>query len=250
MKHCTKCGTELDDAAVFCAKCGAPQATTNQDMNQQAFSQQPNQPVNQQINNQATYSQPSGYNQPPKKSSKGVVAVIIALAVILVVAIAAVVCVFAFKGKGGSKGGSNSGSSSIESAVKNYYKALASGDVDDFIKVTCTSKMKKAVAAAFECDESELADVLEEEWLDDFKDANIKIKDVKVTDKEKVDKSEITQYIDSVKESTDVTIEMSEVYDVSTTFSIRDDEWMEGWEDEEDSIQVYKANGKWYVLLG
>lgn len=76
-------------------------------MNQQAFSQQPNQPVNQQINNQATYSQPSGYNQPPKKSSKGVVAVIIALAVILVVAIAAVVCVFAFKGKGGSKGGSN-----------------------------------------------------------------------------------------------------------------------------------------------
>ena len=217
-------------------------------MNQQAFSQQPNQPVNQQINNQATYSQPSGYNQPPKKSSKGVVAVIIALAVILVVAIAAVVCVFAFKGKGGSKGGSNSGSSSIESVVKNYYKALASGDVDDVIKVTCSSKMKKALAAVYECDESELADAFEEELGYD-EDENIKIKDVKVTDKEKVDKSEITQYIDSVKESTDVTIEMSEVYDVSTTFSYYDDE-SEEWLDQEDSIQVYKANGKWYVLLG
>lgn len=42
---------------------------------------------------------------------------------------------------------------------------------------------------------------------------------------------------------------MSEVYDVSTTFSYYDDE-SEEWLDQEDSIQVYKANGKWYVLLG
>ena len=192
-------------------------------------------------NMQQGYGQPQQSQPGAKKPVNGKkIGIIAGIAVLLVLAI---VLVTKFIGPGAP---------TQKAALKSYVEALVDQDAGDYLDACLPKKLLKGVKNDLEDTYTVLYDDFEDAiearmywyssyWYDDAED----VRKIKITDKEKLDKSDIRDLEDEIKDYYDVKIKISELVYVEFECEVKDDG---EWETETDTALLYKTGGKWFVM--
>lgn len=254
MKFCSNCGKQMNDDERFCQACGADSAAQPQQVAQPQQAAQPQQPT-------YTYAAPAGqqttsgnaqnpYGQPvyaagnqtaqtkPAKFNNKMLPVYAAAAVLVILLI-----VFFFRSVVGS------GSLTMKGAVKSYGKAIEAQSGKKMLNATMSGPLIKAVKKG---EDMTKKDIIEEfDSIYDDSDVKIKIKDIRITDKEKMDKEDVKEFNEGIKDETGVNPHIRKVYQVEVKYKQRykytGDDWTD-WDKKTDTLYVYKSNGNWYVF--
>ena len=237
MKFCSNCGTQLEDSVKFCGGCGAAQEVAQP---QQNFTYE--QPV---ANTQPAQSN-GGFNGVIEKGKKITGGKIWLLPVALVAVIFVVwFVIFFFRTIIGS------GAATMTGAVKNYYKAMEDLDAKDYINATMSNSMLKAIKESEDMTKKEIIEEMEEDFedLEDWygDDYEIKYKNIKIKDKDKLDKDDIEDFVDMIEDETDVKVSIQKMYEVEVSYR-EWDYYDEEWNKEETTLILYKSAGNWYVM--
>lgn len=253
MKFCSNCGKQMNDDERFCQACGADSAAQPQQAAQSQQAAQPTYtytyaaPAGQQTtsnNAQNPYGQPvyAAGNQTaqtkPAKFNNKMLPVYAAAAVLVILLI-----VFFFRSVVGS------GSLTMKGAVKSYGKAIEAQSGKKMLNATMSGPLIKAVK---EGEDMTKKDIIEElDSIYDDSDMKIKIKDIRITDKEKMDKEDVKEFNEGIKDETGVNPHIKKVYQVEVKYKQRykytGDDWTD-WDKKTDTLYVYKSNGNWYVF--
>ena len=251
MKFCSNCGKQMNDDERFCQACGADSAAQPQQVAQPQQAAQPTYtyaaPAGQQTtsnNAQNPYGQPvyAAGNQTaqtkPAKFNNKMLPVYAAAAVLVILLI-----VFFFRSVVGS------GSLTMKGAVKSYGKAIEAQSGKKMLNATMSGPLIKAVK---EGEDMTKKDIIEElDSIYDDSDMKIKIKDIRITDKEKMDKEDVKEFNEGIKDETGVNPHIKKVYQVEVKYKKRykytGDDWTD-WDKKTDTLYVYKSNGNWYVF--
>ena len=268
MKFCSNCGKQMNDDERFCQACGADSAAQPQQAAQPTYTYAA--PAGQQTtsnNAQNPYGQPvyaagnqtksfapdwidSTYGQPvyaagnqtaqtkPAKFNNKMLPVYAAAAVLVILLI-----VFFFRSVVGS------GSLTMKGAVKAYGKAVEAQSGKKMLNATMSGPLIKAVKKG---EDMTKKDIIEEfDSIYDDSDVKIKIKDIRITDKEKMDKEDVKEFNEGIKDETGVNPHIRKVYQVEVKYKQRykytGDDWTD-WDKKTDTLYVYKSNGNWYVF--
>lgn len=263
MKFCSNCGTQLGDEVKFCHGCGAkqPEAVNQQNVNntqnvpQYSFGNSNAPEGAPQYSNPygAQYSQPYGAQQSApasnnfgaeiKKKTNGKVWLIPVAAVAAVALIFLVV--FFFRSVVGS------GSLTMKGAVKSFYQANEDMSGKKLVNATMSNSMLKALKEDGTT-KKELIDEIDEmyEYRADYAgdDYEIRYRKIKITDKEKYDRDEVKDFVEYIEDETDVKVSIQKMYEVEVSYEVWD-YYDEEWEEDEDTLILYKSAGNWYVFL-
>lgn len=271
MKKCNTCGADIDDNAIICNVCGAPQLAmdtkeTSSKLENQAqndmgmgMNQYQNQVNPFMTGNQMpgamnpgavdSFGNPisSGYSRPaqtysytpaPRKSGS-------AMKTIITIFVAAVVLVFAlvaFKKFSGP---------SIKSSVEGYYQAMGNLDGKAFFNAAYPPEVIE-----------KLDEMLAGLNADNIYDFGIKYvmkylgktpvrttyKDIKISDNVYAKKSELEQVEEIVNSQfgTNIKVSSARAFTVTYKYSTDGTTWLDG----KDQGIAYKVDGKWYVICG
>ena len=245
MKFCSNCGKQMNDDERFCQACGADSAAQPQQAAQPTYTYAA--PAGQQTtsnNPQNPYGQPvyAAGNQTaqtkPAKFNNKMLPVYAAAAVLVILLI-----VFFFRSVVGS------GSLTMKGAVKAYGKAVEAQSGKKMLNATMSGPLIKAVKKG---EDMTKKDIIEEfDSIYDDSDMKIKIKDIRITDKEKMDKEDVKEFNEGIKDETGVNPHIRKVYQVEVKYKQRykytGDDWTD-WDKKTDTLYVYKSNGNWYVF--
>lgn len=245
MKFCSNCGKQMNDDERFCQACGADSAAQPQQAAQPTYTYAA--PAGQQTtsnNAQNPYGQPvyAAGNQTaqtkPAKFNNKMLPVYAAAAVLAILLI-----VFFFRSVVGS------GSLTMKGAVKAYGKAIEAQSGKKMLNATMSGPLIKAVKKG---EDMTKKDIIEEfDSIYDDSDMKIKIKDIRITDKEKMDKEDVKEFNEGIKDETGVNPHIRKVYQVEVKYKQRykytGDDWTD-WDKKTDTLYVYKSNGNWYVF--
>lgn len=245
MKFCSNCGKQMNDDERFCQACGADSAAQPQQAAQPTYTYAA--PAGQQTtsnNAQNPYGQPvyAAGNQTaqtkPAKFNNKMLPVYAAAAVLVILLI-----VFFFRSVVGS------GSLTMKGAVKAYGKAVEAQSGKKMLNATMSGPLIKAVKKG---EDMTKKDIIEEfDSIYDDSDMKIKIKDIRITDKEKMDKEDVKEFNEGIKDETGVNPHIRKVYQVEVKYKQRykytGDDWTD-WDKKTDTLYVYKSNGNWYVF--
>lgn len=200
-----------------------------------------------QQNTQQTYTYGAGqqYGQPvygsgPKASNNKILKklpVFAAAAVVVVVGL-----VFLFRCVVGS------GSLTMKGAVKDYFKAVESGDGKKIMNATLSNPMVKIIRESEDLTKKEIIDYFEADY--DTYGMKVDYRNIEIEDKEKWDKDDVDQINESCKDGIGIDPHIKKVYDIEVSYEYRysyDGEWSD-WSDETLDLDVYKSNGNWYVM--
>lgn len=225
MKFCRKCGSQLEDGAVFCNACGESQNTDTQAVNE-VNSQTP---INDIVGTPEQPVYQENPMMPPKKSKKPL---IIGISIGAVVVIAAVVVGLVFL-LGGGKGGSGS----AEGIVKKYLNAYKDFDGEAMADCIAYSSAYKE-----EMEESK------EELISSFSmmEGMAEI-DYKMGKIEKVSSSEADEFWEDA-EYNGVLVEEKDIKDLRVCEATLTIEVFGTESEEEMSIYIGKYKGDWKVL--
>ncbi len=271
MKNCVSCGQQISKGETICPYCGAGQPMMNQQMGYDGQNMQPGygqqqgygQPMmNQQMgydgqNMQPGYGQQQGYGQPQMNQQMGYggqnmqpgygqpqgqpgakkpvngkkIGIIVGVAVALVLVI---VFVTKFTGPGAP---------TQKAALKSYIKAVVNEDADDYIDACLPKKLLKGVIKESGDEKAEYKESLQFRlswWYGYIED----IKKIKITKIYEQDKSDIKDFEDKMKDKYNVKIKVTELVRVKYEYQVKTDG---EWEEDSDSILLYKTGGKWFV---
>ena len=142
-----------------------------------------------------------------------------------------------------------SGSLTMKGAVKSYGKAIEAQSGKKMLNATMSGPLIKAVKKG---EDMTKRDIIEElDSIYDDSDMKIKIKDIRITDKEKMDKEDVKEFNEGIKDETGVNPHIKKVYQVEVKYKQRykytGDDWTD-WDKKTDTLYVYKSNGNWYVF--
>ena len=247
MKNCVNCGQQISKGETTCPYCGAAQEERTVLINEMN-TQQPvmnQQQMNPQMgyggqNMQQGYGQPQGQPGAKKPVNGKKIGIIAGIAVVLVLAI---VLVTKFIGPGAP---------TQKAALKSYVEALVDQDAGDYLDACLPKKLLKGVKNELEDTYNILYDDFEDAiesrmywyssyWYDDADD----VRKIKITDKEKLDRSDIRELQDELKDDYNVKIKITELVYVEFECEVKEDG---EWETETDTAILYKTGGKWFVM--
>ncbi len=259
MKNCINCGAALDDYVASCHICGSAQPQMNQQMgygqqpqmNQQmGYGQQP------QMNQQMGYGQQPqmGYQQPqqaygqapaPKKANK--TGIIIALVVALVVVIGVIAAVV-FLGKDGKGGSKSSGfkNGTKQEVLETYYNAMVEEDAETVVACMYSDGLLEAVLEVENYTEDKLYDEVESMYFDSMYADWEEVKNIEITDEEELDEDEIDYFNEVFSDTYDYDCNIKEMYICDIDYEYYDG-YYEEWEEDTDTLLVFKMEGAWYV---
>lgn len=248
MKFCSKCGTGLDDDALFCTACGAGQSqeVVNVQPQESATVQTQEDVTEQQQANQAfTQTQQMGYDiggqqafnsygtmpEAPKKKSKTPLIIGIVSGAIALVAVVVVVLLFAF---------GIIGSNSPKGIVKEYMEAAKK--LDTVAMIDC-----KAYSKEYKDEIKEMKKEAKEESKEIAVMAKLMEIDYKIDDIEKASAKEKEEFWEEA-EDYDVMVDKKDVKDlriceVTVTMSA-----MGMKEESEITLYVGKYKGDWKII--
>lgn len=241
MKNCEICGAQLDDTATVCPVCGAnvgagQPAYTNAQAGGYNMAQESGQPnmqdqaygVPQQPYDmgQSPYGQAPMPQQAPKKKTN--VAAIVIIAVVAVAIIGFAVWFFLLR--------DSKGSNTPESVIETYLDALCDGDVDRLYSLWPE-----------EMHSDEEYEQLES-MLSMFKSYNIKVENLKIEDKTKLDSDEISDIEDEIKDGYGKSLKISEAYELDYSYDMSMEFMGESYsEPTSETSTVIKIGSKWYM---
>lgn len=229
MKFCTKCGTQLNDDSKFCNTCGAQQAI--QPQNPQPQYAQPHYA-------QPQYGAPVPPANQPKKKSKIWIIPVAAVAAVLM----AVLIVFIVKLNSG-------GAFTINGAIDEFFDAYSTCDTTDYINITLSKDMFKAVASEYDMDTTEFIDYIDRN-MESLKNTygKMKFKIIEIHEPDFEDKDDVKECIEDIEDDTGVKVKLQAICEVEVEYS-RWDKTINEWIDDTETFELYKVGGKWYVWI-
>lgn len=222
----------MKEDAKFCPDCGAQQAQREQ----------------QQSDSQSVQGmQQQAYSVPTKDSAAQTIETIKSkfmsdkrykIAGVVVLGVILILILF--------KACSGAGSRTMEGAVEKYYKAVVAKDGEDYLDITISDSLMKAVKKESDYTTKEMIEEMEEEIESEYKDVS-KVKNIEVKDIQAAGSAQLEEMMNEIKEDSGVDVKISEMHQVEASFRYYDADDKEWKEDEEDLV-VYKSGSRWYVL--
>ncbi|MCM1083671.1 MAG: hypothetical protein NC428_09355 [Clostridium sp.] len=130
-----------------------------------------------------------------------------------------------------------------EAAIESYYEALINQDEDDYLDVCMPKKLQKRVKKEYGNDFQDEVD-FRLDWYGYW--TGVKdVRNIKITDVEKMDRSEIKECEDDVKDDYNVKIKISKMVYVEFEYEVKSGS---KWKETIDGAELCKIGGKWYVM--
>lgn len=133
------------------------------------------------------------------------------------------------------------GAPTQKAALKSYIKAVLDQDVDALIDAYLPKKLWDGIKKEYGNDD--IKDGMEYllSWCDDIDD----VRKIKITDKDKANRSEIKDFEDNIKDELNVKIKISGLVRVKFKYEAKKDG---EWEESIGTLTLYKTGGKWFVM--
>ena len=252
MKNCVNCGAALDDWAASCHICGSAQPQMNYGQQpQMGYGQQPQMNYGQQP--QMNYGQQPqmGYNQPygqvaqaPKSANKKVIIIVLIIALLVVVG---VILAVVFAGKGGSKKDSDKfKNGSKQEVLETYYNAMVDEDAEMVVACMYTDDLLDALLDSEDMSRDELYDEVESMYFESLYADWDEVKNIEITDEEELDDSEVEYFNEVFADEYDYDCNIKEMYVYDIDYEYYDG-YYESWEEDTDTLLLFKMDGGWYV---
>lgn len=255
MKNCTNCGASLEDWASSCHICGTAQMVNVQPQmgyNQQQMGyNQPQMGYNQQ---QSGYDQSQmGYAQPytvtsapaPKQANKTVIIVVLIVALLAVVGvILAIVLLNNKKDSGSSSTGFQNGTK--QEVLESYYNAMVEEDAETVVACMYTDDLLDALLDAEGYTRDELYDEVEDMYFEGLYSDWEDVKNIEIVDEDEMSDSDIDVFNESFEDMYDVECNITEMYVCDIDYEYYDG-YYDSWEEDTDTLLVFKMDGGWYV---
>lgn len=204
-KFCMQCGKEIEDGANICSFCGASQEGT---------------------------TTVEGITTVNKSSNKAVAVIIAAAAVVLVILIVLFNLLFG----GGYKKPVDNMMKAIETGKGKYlYKSMP----EFLIEYEYEDEKKSEIYDDLDESLEFITGMLEGEYGDDIKVS------YKIKDKEKIDKDDLEELEDSIKDKYDEKVKVSKGYELKIKMKIKGDD---DKDEDTTTINVYKIDGDWCLM--
>lgn len=258
MKYCAKCGKQMNDGDNFCPSCGTPQ--TN------GLSQQASEYADSSDGPSYTYDTSDGsrpmytydslsveqqlqnmYSQNPsadgkvrrvkkkkQKSKRRLIPLFGAAAVLIILFL-----VFFFRYVTGS------GSLTKNGAVKAYYGALHSKDGEALLDAMVSDSLLKAIEEDSGFDKERIVRLMRASIT--ASSTNYKYRRIRITNSEKYDKSEISDFVRKIDRQMGASVKISDMSKVEVTYEVWNS-YYEEWQESTAQLVLYKSGGKWYVM--
>ena len=227
MGFCSQCGNQVEEGMAFCSVCGAPQGAAPAA-----------EPVQDMV---APTVAPMAV--PEKKSGAGKVIAIIA-ALVLALAMIGVGAVLLL-------GGGKSGASKPEDAVKNFMEGASNLDMEVMLGSMIPDELLDGFFEAQGMTRKEGMQMMEMVMSFSDVDLDIKFRNFEVLEEERGDSDDIGDFIEDLGYELGVDVDYDKITDVrEITFSYEYKEGDSDWEEDEESLCVYKYGNKWYVDPG
>ncbi len=226
-KFCGNCGTELQDDAVVCSNCGvnlAPKA-------EEAAPAADTTPADVAV---AAVKKGATVFIDKCKSDKKFLGIVLG-AVAGVVALIVVLCLIFGGG--------------YEKAIDRYVDANYYGDYDACLELIPDDMLDKMLDS-MDITKKEFKEQFKEEWedkkdrLEDEFGKDIKVS-YKVTDEDKIDKDDLDEIKDGLKEMGISKKSITEGYEIEVEFTIEGDD---DEDTEEETFNALKIDGEWYIF--
>ena len=212
MKICPTCGNQLNDDAVFCAACGnAVPAAVEAAPQVGGF--------------EPAAAQPSGGNK------KALIAIIAAAAAVVVVVVVLFTTVF-------------NSNAAAKRAVKSYLKAISNRNATKIVDMLYPKPVLEDMEDEWDTDKDDLIDGFEDSFedLDDEYGDDWKVKDIKIKKVKDLKDDDFEDLQEDYEDDYDMKI--TDAKEVKVEFKVEgddDDDKMAG------TITVIKYKGKWYI---
>lgn len=205
-KFCMQCGKEIDDNADVCSFCGASQGSSGTEV--------------------------IGADTAVKKSNSGMAVLVAAAAVVIVV----LIVIFNLLFGGGYKQPVDDMMKAIETGKGKYmYRAMPEFLMDYQYEDEKKSEIYDELDDAMEY----VTDMLEDQYGDDVKIS------YKVKDKKKIDKDDLEDLEESIKDTYDEKVRVSKGYELEIKTKIKGDD---DSDTDTSTINVYKIDGDWCLM--
>ena len=214
MKICPTCGAQLNDDAVFCAACGNPV------------------PATVEAAPQADGFNPVAAVQGFGTDKKKLIAIIAAVAAVVVVIV--VLCTTVFSSDAAAK-----------RTVRSYFKAFNNRNAEKVVSLTYPKPLLEYAEDEFDQDKDDIIDECEENFenLDDEFGDDWKYKDIKIKKVKDMKDDDFEELQEDFEDELDMKITDAKIVKVDATIEGEDDD--EDFKGEE--VIVYKYKGKWYI---
>ena len=256
MKNCVNCGAALDDWAASCHICGSAQAVANSQQPQMGYVQQPQMGYAQQpqmgYNQQPQmgYNQPEmGYAQPyaqePKAANKKAIIIVLIIALLVVVG---VIVAIVLNNKSGDSGKDSAKfkNGTKEEVLETYYNAMVDEDAEMVVACMYTDGLIDAMLESESVTREELYEQVESMYFESLYADWEEVKNIEITDEEELGEDEMEYFNVAFSEAYDYECDITEMYVCDIDYEYYDG-YYESWEEDTDTLLVFKMQGGWYV---
>lgn len=253
MKYCTKCGGEIGDFAIECGHCGqkvsaSPNTESPWNNNYsetessfQSFGYEEPMDLTRSSDtgsyNYRSYNSNNSNSEASKKANK--TAAVIGIVFLIIVAVAAFFIVKNIK---------NTGYKQETKTVEKWFNSVIDGDAETYVEQALCEPLLDALLTDSKMTRADMISQLE----DGLKDlaavmSGIQIKDIRITKKTEHEGNELDIYNEYIEEFTGKSNVINAMYDVDIEYKVKTS--LSGWTKSQESLIIYKSDGKYYVLI-
>lgn len=144
------------------------------------------------------------------------------------------------------------GAGSYKGAVKKMMNSMASGNAKKTVHVMFTKKMEKALDQELKEGDLEYmgydstVDFIEDMFEEELEDG-VKIRDVEITDKDKMTKKQIRDFEEDIEDDMGIKVNVTQAYELEVEYEYRE-KGDKKWTDEDMDVTAYKVGGRWYIF--
>lgn len=253
MKNCTNCGASLDDWASSCHICGTSQMVNAQpqmgyNQPQMGYNQPQmgyNQPQPGYDQSQMGYAQPYTSAPAPKQANKTVIIVVLIVALLAVVGvILAIVLLNNKKDSGSSSTGFQNGTK--QEVLESYYNAMVEEDAETVVACMYTDDLLDSLLETEGMDREDLYEQVEDMYFEGLYSDWEDVKNIEIVDEEELSSSDVDSFNEAFEDEYDIECNITEMFICDIDYEYYDG-YYDSWEEDTDTLLVFKMDGGWYV---
>ncbi len=258
MKNCVNCGAGLDDWAASCHICGSAQPMVGGQQPQMNYGQQPQMNYGQQPQmgygqqpqmgydqSQMGYAQPYVQSQAPKSANKKVIIIVLIIALLVVAGVIAAIVLFSKDGDS-KKGSAKFKNGTKEEVLDTFYNAMVDEDAEMVVACMYTDGLIDSMLESENLTREELYDQVESMYFESLYADWDEVKNIEITDEEELDDDEVEYFNEVFAAAYDYDCDITEMYVCDIDYEYYDG-YYDSWEEDTDTLLVFKMQGGWYV---
>lgn len=144
------------------------------------------------------------------------------------------------------------GAGSYKGAVKKMMNSMASGNAKKTVHVMFPRKLEKALDKELKDGDLEYmgydstVDFIEDMFEEEL-EGGIKIRDLDITDKDKMTKKQLRDFEEELEDDMGVKVNVTQAYELEIEYEYRE-KGDKKWTDDDMDVTAYKVGGRWYIF--